>query len=80
MPATGFATTTDIQRALHPPNKQAVADRLLLEVQRLTGSAVGASRGPELLSKTFEDGKLTLRFSNDSLHVNAGIQVRASKL
>ena len=75
LPATGFATTTDIQRALHPPNKQAVADRLLLEVQRLTGSAVGASRGPELLSKTFEDGKLTLRFSNDSLHVNAGIQV-----
>ena len=54
---------------------QAVADRLLLEVQRLTGSAVGASRGPELLSKTFADGKLTLRFSNNSLHVNAGIQV-----
>lgn len=22
LPATGFATTTDIQRALHPPNKQ----------------------------------------------------------
>ena len=29
LPASGFATTTDIQRALHPPNKQAVADRLI---------------------------------------------------
>jgi hypothetical protein len=76
LPATGFATTTDIQRALHPPNKQAVAERLLLEVRRLTGNAAGvSSRGPELLSKTFDDGKLTLRFSNESLHVRAGIQV-----
>ena len=30
LPWTGFATTTDIQRALHPPDKQDVAARLLL--------------------------------------------------
>jgi sialate O-acetylesterase len=27
LPKTGFATTTDIQRALHPPDKQDVAAR-----------------------------------------------------
>jgi hypothetical protein len=30
----GFATTTDIQRELHPPDKQDVAARLLLELRR----------------------------------------------
>merc|ERR1711865_1363279 len=35
LPATGFVTTTDIQRALHPPDKQDVAVRLMLEVDRI---------------------------------------------
>jgi len=67
LPATGFATTTDIQRALHPPDKMTVADRLVLELSRLlhVPPAAPHSRGPELLSKAFADGQLTLRFSND---------------
>ena len=73
LPATGFATTTDIQRALHPPDKMTVADRLVLELSRLlhVPPAVSA-RGPELLSKSFADGRLTLRFSNTSLSVLPG--------
>jgi hypothetical protein len=79
LPATGFATTTDIQRALHPPNKQAVADRLVLEVLRLAGPEElrnTIARGPELLKASFAGGaELTLTFSNSSLHTGAGVQV-----
>ena len=45
----GFATTTDVQRALHPPDKQDVAARLLLEVRRLAFGESVVARGPELL-------------------------------
>ena len=82
LPATGFATTTDIQRALHPPNKQAVADRLVLEVLRLAGPndlRDTIARGPELVKTSFaaqgDRAELTLTFSNTSLHIHAGLQI-----
>ena len=76
LPQTGFVTTTDIQRALHPPNKQKVADRLILELQRLTGIApFTISRGPELMSTSYAGGKLSIVFSNQSLSIRQGIQV-----
>ena len=52
LPAVGFATTTDIERALHPPDKQDVAARLLLSVQRLAYGLPVVSRGPEVVSTT----------------------------
>jgi hypothetical protein len=69
---------------------QAVADRLILEVLRLTrrplfdhpalstdkNAPLNCSRGPELLSHTFDDGRgLSLKVSNASMHVRAGLQV-----
>ena len=50
LPQTGFATTTDIQRALHPPDKQDVARRLLLEIRRIAYGEPVISRGPEIIS------------------------------
>ena len=48
--AVGYATTTDIQRATHPPDKQDVAVRVGLELERVAyGSSKVVSRGPELL-------------------------------
>jgi len=75
----GFATTTDVQRQLHPPDKQDVAARLLLELRRLaltdtesTHSVV--SRGPEVLAHTtLANGSMLLKMSNTSLYVSAGI-------
>ena len=32
LPQVGFVTTTDIERNLHPPDKQDVAHRLVLEL------------------------------------------------
>lgn len=76
LPLTGFATTTDIQRALHPPDKQDVAARLLLEVQRVVYGKGVVSRGPELLrSSSPAPGRLALVFSNASMSVQAGIFV-----
>eukprot|EP00036_Acanthoecidae_sp_10tr_P013724 CAMPEP_0206288726 /NCGR_PEP_ID=MMETSP0106_2-20121207/1760_1 /ASSEMBLY_ACC=CAM_ASM_000206 /TAXON_ID=81532 /ORGANISM="Acanthoeca-like sp., Strain 10tr" /LENGTH=598 /DNA_ID=CAMNT_0053719279 /DNA_START=1 /DNA_END=1797 /DNA_ORIENTATION=+ len=49
LPATGFATTTDVERALHPPDKQDVARRLLLEIRRVAYGEAVVSRGPELI-------------------------------
>ena len=75
----GFATTTDVQRQLHPPDKQDVAARLLLELRRLAlpeNEPVHSivSRGPELLSSALlSNGSIVLRMSNDSLSVSAGI-------
>jgi hypothetical protein len=35
LPKVGFATTTDVDKsALHPPDKQDIAPRMALEVQR----------------------------------------------
>ena len=48
------------------------------EVLRLAGPASArdtVGRGPELTRKSFLAGKLTLGFSNTSLHVHAGEQV-----
>ena len=75
----GFATTTDVQRQLHPPDKQDVAARLLLELRRLaltdtesTHSVV--SRGPEVLAHTtLANGSMLLKMSNTSVYVSAGI-------
>ena len=74
-PSVGFAVTTDIQRALHPPDKQDVAARLVLELQRLAYGQPVVSRGPELRSTKPVPGGLALTFSNASLSVRAGILV-----
>ena len=50
LPAVGFATTTDIERALHPPDKQDIAARLLLTLQRLAYGLPIVSRGPEVVT------------------------------
>lgn len=75
LPATGYATTTDIERALHPPDKQDVADRLLRSVQRLAYGLPVVSRGPELVASSFAGGKLELTFSNTTLAAGPGIFV-----
>ena len=75
LPLTGFATTTDIQRALHPPDKQDVATRLLLEIQRVAYGMNVVSRGPQLVSTKFSGGKLMVTFSNESLLTHAGLFV-----
>jgi hypothetical protein len=79
-PSVGYAVTTDIQRALHPPDKQDVADRLTLELLRLVyaDSHPGVvARGPELLRATPDAarGTVALEFSNATLAVHAGILV-----
>jgi hypothetical protein len=52
LPEVGFATTTDIQRGTHPPDKQDIATRLALEVRRVAFGENIVSRGPELLAIT----------------------------
>lgn len=76
-PSVGFAVTTDIQRALHPPDKQDVAGRVVLELRRLAYGEAVVSRGPELISSTplRAGGAVVLHFSNSSLAVRAGIFV-----
>lgn len=74
-PTVGFAVTTDIQRALHPPDKQDVADRITLELRRLAYGQAIVSRGPEMLSSKRSVRSVTLTFSNASLAVHAGILV-----
>lgn len=50
LPKVGFATTTDIDKsALHPPDKQDIAPRMALEVERCAG-AVRARYFPLLLN------------------------------
>ena len=72
------STTTDIQRALHPPDKQDVAARLALAAQRIAYGDPVVSRGPELLRSTMSSsGKLVVTFSNATLSVHAGILVPA---
>jgi hypothetical protein len=46
----GFAVTTDIQRALHPPDKQDVASRLVLEVRRIAYSDSAIPIRPEVVA------------------------------
>jgi hypothetical protein len=85
LPATGFATTTDVERALHPPDKQDVAARLLLEIRRVAYGQPVVSRGPELLASSMmgdgddgggpHHGTVVLTFSNSSLVTHAGIYV-----
>ena len=51
----GFATTVDIEQGLHPPDKDAVAQRLVWEIQRiggLAGTAATAPSKPSILSIT----------------------------
>jgi sialate O-acetylesterase len=75
LPQVGFAVTTDIQRALHPPDKQDVADRLALEVRRIVYGEKVVSRGPELLSAEADGKTVVLTFSDASLTTHAGIFV-----
>jgi hypothetical protein len=76
LPAVGFATTTDIQRATHPPDKQDVATRLALELRRVAYGEAVVSRGPELISVAkINSTSVVLRFSNSSLSSHAGILV-----
>ena len=88
LPKVGFATTTDIQRGTHPPDKQDVAARLALEVRRVAWGQNIVSRGPELLSVAStvhqhdvgprSGAELVLRFSNASLVSKAGLLVNSS--
>ena len=75
LPSVGFATTTDIERATHPPDKQDVATRLALELRRLAFGEAVVSRGPELVSAAAASTGLSLKFSNASLSSHAGIMV-----
>ncbi len=74
LPAVGYATTTDLQRGMHPHNKVAVAQRLLPSLLQLAYGWDVVSRGPELVGvESPPDGAgLTLQFSNASLVVHAG--------
>eukprot|EP01050_Picozoa_sp_SAG11_P016703 SAG11_NODE_2312_length_3537_cov_11.743455_3_plen_266_part_00 len=77
LPAVGYAVTTDIERATHPPDKQDVATRLALELRRVAYGEDIVSRGPELISVTSHAAasSLTLLFSNASLSSRAGVLV-----
>ena len=76
----GFATTTDIDKsALHPPDKQDIAPRVALEIQRLAYGKNVVARGPELLASTFVDGKLTMTLTNSSMNINKGVVVPPPK-
>eukprot|EP00035_Acanthoeca_spectabilis_P030576 m.9951 g.9951 ORF g.9951 m.9951 type:complete len:466 (+) comp4252_c0_seq1:51-1448(+) len=75
LPRTGFATTTDVERALHPPDKQDVAARLLLEIRRVVYGEAVVSRGPEVVSSSVTNGELSIAFSNSTLVVHEGIYV-----
>merc|ERR1712039_869262 len=75
LPSVGFAVTTDIQRALHPPDKQDVAARLALEVKRVVYEEAVVSRGPEVVGTSVADGVVSFSFSNTSLSSHAGILV-----
>ena len=72
LPAVGFAVTTDLQRALHPPDKQAVAERLLLSLRRVGYGEEVVSQGPELVSVANGTDNVKLTFSNASLTVHHG--------
>ncbi len=64
-----------LQRELHPPDKQDVAARLMLEMRRLAFHEQNViSRGPEVVAQTvLKNGSLLIRMSNSSLTVSAGI-------
>ena len=81
LPRVSYATTTDIQRALHPPDKQDVASRLLLALRNVAYNEDVVSRGPELVghSSGSQPGSLVLKFSNSSLVVRAGILVGTAR-
>ena len=91
LPATGFASTVDVERGLHPPDKMDIARRLLLEIRRVSyAEHTVVSRGPELLSHSVKPAPRTtsaraptstptmqmqLTMSNASLAVHGGIFV-----
>lgn len=76
LPATGFATTTDVDKsALHPPDKQDIAPRMALEIRRLAYGEDVVSRGPELVSASLDVGKLAITFTNASMHIGPGVVV-----
>merc|ERR1712039_1040585 len=75
LPAVGFAVTTDIQRVLHPPDKQDVAARLALEINRVVYGKAVVSRGPEVIKTSVDEGIVSFSFSNASLTSHAGILV-----
>lgn len=75
LPSVGYAVTTDVERALHPPDKQDIADRLALEIRRMVYAEDVVSRGPELVSAVAQGGSIVFTFSNSSLSSHAGIYV-----
>ena len=76
LPKVGFVTTTDIDKsALHPPDKQDIAPRVALELQRLAYGKPVVARGPELVSSKYADGRLTITFTNSSMIVHKGVVV-----
>lgn len=64
-----------VQRELHPPDKQDVAARLMLEMRRVALHERNViSRGPEVIAQTvLKNGSVLVRMSNLSLTVSAGI-------
>lgn len=79
LPAVGFAVTTDLQRTLHPPDKQDVAERLALEIRRMVYGEDIVSRGPELVSSKAAGDSVTFTFTNSSLATGAGLFVGDAK-
>ena len=78
LPFVGFATTTDVDKsALHPPDKQDIAPRLGLELQRLVYGKDVVARGPELVTTAFSQAasELTITLSNSSLVITNGVVV-----
>ncbi len=74
----GFATTTDLQQLVHPPNKTAVGARLVRELRRVAfgaGAASAPARGPEVLAASRVDNdtiRVTLSNASSSLFVAEG--------
>jgi sialate O-acetylesterase len=75
LPSVGYAVTTDVERALHPPDKQDVADRLSLEIRRMVYGEHVVSRGPTLVSASAKGDAVAFTFSDRSLSSHAGIYV-----
>lgn len=76
LPITGFATTTDIERALQPSDKQDVAARLLLEIRRVVCGEAVVSRGPERVAASSPAaGTLVVTLPNASVVTYARIFV-----
>eukprot|EP01050_Picozoa_sp_SAG11_P007893 SAG11_NODE_672_length_7812_cov_6.956308_4_plen_455_part_00 len=60
----GFAVTTDIQRALHPADKQDIASRLVLEVRRIAYNDSAIPTRPQVVAIKASDTGFVVTFSH----------------